>query len=188
MFRYFLFVTLVLSSPLACADWGLPQLLASLAAVQQSRGRFTEEKHLAMLTEPLRQSGTLAYVRPDRIEKIVTEPHAESLRIAGDTLDWQSASGHRSVSLKSQPQLWALVESLRATLAGDQATLERYYRVKLSGDAQRWRLTLTPRYASLAQTLDEIRIAGELQQVREVSIIEADGDRSEMHIEPLPAR
>jgi outer membrane lipoprotein-sorting protein len=169
----------------ACADdWSLPQLMASLAAVQHSRAHFSEEKHLAMLTEPLRQSGTLAYERPDRIEKIVTRPKPESLVVIGDQLDWHNAAGHRRVSLTSQPQLWALVASLRATLAGDLPTLERYYRIKLAGSAPQWQLTLTPRYPSLAQTLDEIRIDGSVQQVREVTIVEADGDRSVMHIDP----
>lgn len=180
--------SLLLSLLLLVADvradaWGLPQLMASLAEVQHSRARFTEEKHMAMLTEPLRLAGTLAYVRPNRIEKIVTTPYPETLRVVGDRLDWQSPGKRRSLSLKSQPQIWALVESLRATLAGDLRALDRYYRVSLTGNPQRWQMLLTPRYPSLAQTLDEVRIHGSAQQLREVIIVEADGDRSEMHIE-----
>jgi hypothetical protein len=170
----------------ALADgWGLPQLMASLAQVQHSRAQFSEEKHLAMLSEPLHLSGTLAYERPDRIEKIVVKPYPESLRVVGDQLDWQGPRGHRNVSLRSQPQLWALVESLRATLAGDLATLNRYYRVQLSGDVAHWQLTLAPRYPSLAATLDQIRIGGSAQQLQRVEIVEADGDRSTMRIAPL---
>ncbi len=175
---------LLAASTGACADaWGLPQLMASLAEVKHSRASFSEEKHLAMLSEPLRLSGTLAYVRPNRIEKIVTQPYPETLRVVDDRLDWQSQGRSRSLSLKSQPLIWAMVESLRATLAGDLPALDRYYRVKLTGDAARWQLTLTPRYASLAQTIDEIRVGGSAKQLQQVDIVEADGDRSTMHIE-----
>jgi hypothetical protein len=171
---------------LAAADWGLPQLMSGFAVVEESRARFQEEKHLAMLTEPLMLSGTLRYVRPDRIEKRITQPYAESLRIDRDRLEWESQGRTRILSLRSQPQIWALAESLRATLAGDLPALQRHYTLKLQGTRTQWTITLEPRYDSLAQFIEQIRLQGRDNQLREVEIIEASGDRSLMRIEEIP--
>jgi len=173
-------------SPLSiAADWGLPQLMSGFAAVEESRARFHEEKHLAMLTEPLQLSGTLRYVRPDQVEKQITQPYAESLRINGDRLDWESQGRTRTLSLRSQPQIWALAESLRATLAGDLPALQRHYTVKLQGARTQWTITLEPRYDSLAQFIEQIRLKGRDNQLRQVEIIEANGDHSLMRIEEV---
>jgi len=173
------------SSLLIAANWGLPQLMSGFAAVEQSRARFHEEKHLAMLTEPLQLSGTLHYVRPDQIEKRVTQPYTESLRINHDRLEWETQGRTRTLSLRSQPQIWALVESLRATLAGDLPALQRHYKVKLEGTRTQWSLTLEPRYASLSQFIEQIRMQGLDNQLRQVEIVEANGDRSLMRIEEI---
>lgn len=176
---------LCVSSLLIAADWGLPQLMSGFAAVEQSHARFHEEKHLAMLTEPLQLSGTLHYVRPDQIEKRITQPYAESLRINHDRLEWDSQGRTRTLSLRSQPQIWALVESLRATLAGDLPALQRHYKVKLEGTRTHWSLTLEPRYASLSQFIEQIRMQGLNNQLRQVEIVEANGDHSLMRIEEI---
>ena len=171
-------------SPLSiAADWELPHLMSGFAAVAESRARFHEEKHLAMLTEPLQLSGTLHYVRPDQIEKRITQPYAESMRINRDRLEWETQGRTRTLSLRSQPQIWALAESLRATLAGDLPALQRHYTVKLEGTRTQWTITLEPRYDSLAQFIEQIRLQGRDNQLRQVEIIEANGDRSLMRIE-----
>lgn len=174
------------ASPLLrAADWGLPQLMSGFAAVEESRAHFQEEKHLAMLTEPLVLSGTLRYVRPDRIEKHITQPYAESLRIDRDRLEWESQGRTRILSLRSQPQIWALAESLRGTLAGDLPALQRHYTLKLQGTRTQWAVTLEPRYDSLAQFIEQIRLRGHDNQLREIEIIEASGDHSLMRIEEI---
>lgn len=175
-----------LSLPLRAADWGLPQLMSGFAVVEESRARFQEEKHLAMLTEPLQLSGTLHYVRPDQIEKQITQPYAESLRITQGRLEWTAQGRTRTLSLRSQPQIWALVESLRATLAGDLPALQRHYAVKLDGSRTKWKITLVPRFDDLSQFIQEIRLQGRDNLLRQVEIIEANGSRSLMRIEEIP--
>lgn len=171
--------------PARAAEWGLPQLMSGFAAVQESRARFQEEKHLAILSEPLKLSGTLRYVRPDRIEKHITRPYAESMRIKGDQLEWEAQGKTRTLSLRSQPQLWALAESLRATLAGDLAALQKHYTIKLDGTPAQWSMTLEPRYDSLSQFVEQIRMQGANSRLRQVDIVEANGSRSLMKIEEV---
>jgi len=173
------------SAQLMAEDWGLAQLMSEFASVEKSHARFQEEKHLAMLTEPLQLSGTLRYVRPDQIEKRITQPYTESLRINHDRLEWETQGRTRTLSLRSQPQIGALVESMRATLAGDLPALQRHYTVKLAGSRAQWAITLEPRYEDLAQFIEQIRLRGLDNQLRQVEIIEANGNRSLMRIEEI---
>ena len=77
-----------------------------------------------------------------------------------------------------------LVESLRATLAGDLDALTRTYSVALTGNVARWRLTLRPLDASVAPLVERIEIGGAQAQVGTVEIFQPDGDRSVMTITP----
>ena len=163
--------------------WGLIQLMSSFAEIRESRARFTEEKQLSMLTEPLRLSGTLRYVRPNQLEKSVTLPHSESLRVDGDRIEWQREKRTRVLSLRSQPQIWALVDSIRATLAGDLPRLELHYVVKFEGEKNQWKILLTPRDPSLAKFIELIRLDGKSNHLRRVEIVEANNDRSVLLIE-----
>jgi outer membrane lipoprotein-sorting protein len=179
-----LLLSLVLPAA-AQSAWTLEQLLSGLAARPSSEKRFTEQKTLNVLSEPLLLSGTLSYTAPNRLEKHVLTPNEEHYLVDGDSLllENKSANLHRSFSLRNYPALWAFVESLRATLAGDAATLRRFYALQLTGGRQQWQLTLTPQQPGMAQVVSSIRIGGRADQVTRIEILENNGDRSLMMLE-----
>lgn len=166
--------------------WDLPQLMRELASVNTARARFTEKRFLKMLDRPIESSGTLAFEAPAHLEKLTLLPKRELLRLEQDkvTLETGPQPKRRVLSLSDHPPLRAFVESIRATLAGDQAALERFYRVQLSGDAERWRLTLQPSDAKSKSFVREIRISGKRNAVTGVEVDQADGDRSVMSMMP----
>ena len=94
--------------------WGLQALMQEMAAVPVSRTRFVETRHLAMLTRPLELKGSLTYERPHRLTKHVEAPFEETLTVDGETLSLvnKTKGEKRSVSLREQPALGALVESV----------------------------------------------------------------------------
>jgi hypothetical protein len=79
-----------------------------------------------------------------------------------------------------------LVAGIRATLAGNTATLTRYYTPTLTGSAADWSLRLEPQDARLRALLAVIRIRGEGSTIRSIETLERDGDRTEMTIMPDP--
>jgi hypothetical protein len=164
--------------------WGIEQLMQNLAAVKSARGRFVERKTMAMLNAPLESSGTLIYSAPSRLEKYTLLPTAESLVLEQDklTIEYKSRKQRRTLLLQDYPVIWILVESIRSTLAGDLATLTRFYRISLEGADDKWRLVLTPLEASMQSVVKTITIGGSRNRVRTVEIIEAEGDRSLMTI------
>jgi hypothetical protein len=165
------------------ADWGVEQLMQALGEVKSSQARFVERKHIAILSAPLETSGTLLYTAPDRLEKHTRTPQRESLLLERDQLTIESPERkRRTVALQDYPVVWAFVESIRSTLAGDLATLTRFYEVKLDGGVERWRLLLKPRDPQMEEVVREIRLSGSRNQVNAVEIRETNGDRSVMTI------
>lgn len=170
--------------PAAGADPGLEELMRSLAQVRSRTARFVERKHVAILNAPLESSGTLVYTAPARLEKHTVAPRAESLVLDGDrlTLEDKGRDRKRTFALPEHPVIRAFVEGVRSTLAGDLATLNRFYQVALESSEHGWRLLLTPREQRIQDFVSEIRISGTRDRIRTIEIVETEGDRSVMTI------
>jgi outer membrane lipoprotein-sorting protein len=164
-------------------DWKLPQLMASLQQVQAAKASFVERKFMRILREPLQSSGQLVYVRPDKLQKDTILPKPERLTVEGGQLTIeQQGDKTRQLALQDFPQIWAFVESIRATLAGDLPTLTRFYDVSLQGRRENWTLQLVPKDNKTRALVSIIRISGDNETIRNVKTEEADGDFTSMTI------
>jgi hypothetical protein len=168
----------------ATADVALGQLLALLAQRQHGHVSYTEVHEMAMLKEPLTSSGELIYDAPDHLEKRTLEPKPEILVLAHGTLTAQRGHRQRVLELAAYPEIVPFVESIRATLAGDRAALERYFSIGFTGDLAHWSLRLKPKDPAVARSVAEIEIAGERDAIRTVAVRQSDGDRSLITIGP----
>jgi outer membrane lipoprotein-sorting protein len=168
----------------ATAAFSLEELMQKLAQVKTANGKFVERKYLRVLNEPLELRGTLAYTAPGRLEKHTLTPKPESLILVEDrlTLEDKARKQRRTLYLQDYPVLWAFVESIRSTLAGDLQSLARFYEVDLQGNERDWRLLLKPRESNIQAMVREIRIGGSYSAVRTIEVLESGGDRSVMNI------
>ena len=184
MTRVLIVVLAMAAGPAAAADWGVGQLMREFAQVKSAQAKFVERKHMAILNAPLESSGTLIYTAPGRLEKHTLAPRQESLVLERDrlTLENKALNQRRTFALQDYPVVWAFVESIRSTLAGDLATLNRFYQVTLDGSERQWRLTLKPVEPDMQNVVSEIRIGGSRNRVNAIEIIETQGDRSVMTI------
>lgn len=175
---------LLFSSAPFAQGWDLDALMRDMAAVPASRSRFVETRHVALLTRPLELKGSLSYERPNRLTKHVESPFDETLTIDGEALSLvnKTKGVQRFVSLREQPAVGALVESVRATLAGDRAQLERHYRMQFSGARNAWRLRLVPREAQLKGYVESILLSGDGASLQRIEVTEGSGDSSVMTI------
>jgi hypothetical protein len=160
------------------------ELLQLLAARRHGHVTFTEMQHLAMLERPLESSGELLYDAPDRLEKRTLKPKAQTLILEHGVLTARRGQRTHVMELRDYPQVVPFVESIRATLAGDRAALERFFRVQFDGTLAHWTLLLVPVDTTLAGAVKDIRIEGERDAVRTVEIRQSDGDRSLLSIGP----
>ena len=168
----------VMGSALAAADSDFDTLMSALAQRKHGHVTFVEKKLIALLDRPVESSGELLYDAPDKLEKRTLEPKPESLVLEGGTVSAQRGKRHYVLDLKQYPQIVPFIESIRATLAGDRAALERVFKVDFSGTFDHWRLGLVPLDSQLGKKVKEIHIEGEKDVIHSVEILEADGDRS----------
>lgn len=160
----------------------VPALMELMAQVTSREDRFTESKTMAMLTQPLVLTGTLAYRRPDLVEKHVLTPYEEHLLVQGDQLILSGKEGTKRIGVKSHPLIWSFVEAIRASLAGEVSVLRRLYHIKLQGTLQGWILTLRPLDPQAAEHLASVTLTGHGDRLTTVEIRETGGDLSLMRI------
>ena len=162
----------------------LPRLMAALAARKTSEARFVEQRHLAMLKEPLKSEGRLRYVAPDKLEKLTLYPRPQRLSVEGDrvVLDPAPQGAPPTLSLAAQPEVGAFVEAIRGTLAGDLPALERFYGVGFEGSLADWTLRLEPKAAAVRKLLAGIVVTGRGTEIRSLEFRQTDGDRTEMMV------
>jgi len=165
--------------PRAGAD-DLDTVMSLLAQRQHGRVEFVEQKFLSILDHPVESSGELLYDAPDRLQKRTLLPRAETLLLDGSVLTMERGGHRRVLDLHRYPQIQPFVESIRATLAGDRAALERVFHVEFAGGVRRWSLTLAPLDRQLQRTIKQVQIDGSQDQLQRVEIRQTDGDRSLM--------
>lgn len=177
-------LALILSvSPTHAEDLRLPDLMQRLAQNKSGEATFVEKKYIGILDQTIVSTGDLSFSAPDRLEKRTLTPKPETLSLDGDSLTIERPGKHpMTVGLDDYPEVAAMVESIRGTLAGDLSALERFYSLDLAGSAERWQLTLRPKLEKLASVFDRIVIAGEHADIRAIDLQQRDGDHSEMVI------
>jgi outer membrane lipoprotein-sorting protein len=172
------------SAAAAGADDTLGNLMALLAQRRHGVADFTQTQYLAVLKQPQRSEGVLSYDAPDHLEQRTLKPHPQTAVLDHGVLTLARGSRQRTVRLDEYPQLAPLIDSVRATLAGDLPSLERRFELRLTGDLDHWRIDLTPREAGLALGVQQIQLSGERDRILQVEVQQASGDHSLMTIKP----
>lgn len=181
-----LFLGLLTLPALGAFDVG--QLMGDLAKNKGGKAKFVEKRHVSFLDKPLVSSGEMTYTAPDRLEKRTVTPKPEILLLDKDMLSIEREKQKLSINLANQPEALAFIDSIRGTLAGNRAALERNYLLHLAGNPENWTLTMLPSDQKIAALVQRIVVTGSKGQVRSIEYLQADGDLSVMSIEPVGGR
>lgn len=166
------------------ADWTLGKVMMLLARVQHLESTFVEKKRSGFLKEDLVLSGTIRFTAPDTLEKHVLSPFDELILIDRNQITIERDEGdsvQRFVRV-IPPVVRTIIDSVRATLAGDQSRLERHYETAVTGREQSWSLQLLPKDPELKQYLRAITIDGVGEKIMRIVTEEVDGDSSVIEI------
>lgn len=183
LFRSVAILALGCAALSAHAGWDLEQLMQSLARNTSGRATFTEQKFIALLDKPVLSSGELLYTAPDRLEKRTLKPKPETMVLDHDTVTVERGKRQYVLRVKDYPELGVFVESIRGTLAGDRASLERLYQLTLDGSEAHWTLVLRPLNPMMLAVVQRITMQGERAELRSIEVEQADKDRSVMLID-----
>lgn len=168
------------------AGEGAADLLRRLAAAAPQAGivaEFRETKSLALLREPVVETGTLAWLRPDYFRRTVTGPVPSTTLFDGSSLwvvfpdeklaEHYPARANRAIrdSLAAIPAIW------------DPARMEERFRVEAAPEGGGHVLRLTPRGRSLSKSLTRVDVVLDASlRVKEIRVEAADGNRSRIEI------
>lgn len=169
----------------ASAAFDVGQLMKELASHKGGKARFVEKKFISLLDKPVLTTGEMTYTAPDRLEKRTLTPKVETLLLDKDILSIERGQQKLSINLANQPEALAFVDSIRGTLSGNRAALEKNYALHLSGTIDKWVLTLLPSDQKIAALVLRITVSGSKNQVRSIEYLQTDGDRSLLTIEPV---
>ncbi|WP_282412639.1 outer membrane lipoprotein carrier protein LolA [Pseudomonas sp. PS01299] len=162
----------------------LQQLSEQLAKPEVIHGQFTQEKHLRALPQPLISKGNFVLAKNHGLLWLLKTPLQQDYRITANGIARRDGNAWQLLPNKS-----AGAEQNRlflAVLQGDSSGLQRDFELALSGDAQQWKLTLTPRSVLLKQVFNQINIdGGELVQT--IELLETQGDSTVLRMKDSSA-
>ncbi|MHA3736220.1 outer membrane lipoprotein carrier protein LolA [Pseudomonas sp. Eth.TT006] len=181
--KYLGALALLAVSSLANA-FDLQQLSEQLAKPDVIHGQFIQEKHLRALPQPLISKGSFVLAKNHGLLWLLKTPLQQDYRITANGIARRDGNGWQLLPNKS-----AGAEQNRlflAVLQGDSSGLQRDFELALSGDAQQWKLTLTPRSLLLKQVFNRINInGGELVQT--IELLETQGDSTVLRMQDSSA-
>ncbi|WP_095113448.1 outer membrane lipoprotein carrier protein LolA [Pseudomonas sp. Irchel 3H7] len=158
----------------------LQQLSEQLAKPDVIHGQFIQEKHLRALPQPLISKGSFVLAKNHGLLWLLKTPLQQDYRISAKGIARRDGNGWQLLPNKS-----AGAEQNRlflAVLQGDSSGLQRDFELALSGDAQQWKLTLTPRSLLLKQVFNQINIDGGAL-VQTIELLETQGDSTVLRMQ-----
>ena len=180
----------LLAAPSLAGDDLPPEAVAVWEAMSQVRSleaSFEQSRTTTLLTHPLVSTGTLRFVRPDKLAWVVEQPGRSTMVVSGTQvgMSYPDLGVHEQLDLAGDPDAERLVRSMMVWLAGDLEQVSRDYGLAWAaapadGPAGALHLaTLTPRDPTMAGLIArlELSIGGEPLRVMAVTMHEPDGDR-----------
>ncbi len=164
--------------------WSFASVMSALASVEHVESTFVETKRSSYLNEDLVVSGTLRFTAPDKLEKRIEMPFVEHTTIHQNqiVIEREEEEATHYMNFDIPAAIRTIVDSIRATLAGDGTHLESYYQIDVTGAGRRWSMQLVPKVAELKKYLKSIVIDGEQERIIRIRFEEASGDRSEIKL------
>jgi hypothetical protein len=144
---------------------------------------FEESRTPKGLKTPLRTTGELQFIPPDRLIRRSLSPESAEYLIEGGMVSITDPSREESIrfDLAELPELEHFATALRALLIGDSALLRSHFAITLSGDISRWHLDLRPLDAEPTET-ESLRIEGQNGRLSEILLIDRIGTSSQIKL------
>lgn len=153
-------------------------LLAGLAKAPGLYARFTEEKHLTLLKQPLVTTGSIYFAPPARFARVTEKPIPSTLVVDGNQLRFGNADGQESMNLGANPVARLFADAFVMLLSGNRAGLEKIFKMQLvpAPGGEDWRLLLTPRVAPMDKMIKELELRSRGFIVKALTLRETNGD------------
>jgi outer membrane lipoprotein-sorting protein len=162
--RNFILALLVSIAPLASASpmtqSDIDQLVQKLQALHNSQpslqANFREERHLAMLKEPVVNEGKVWFTLPDKIRREIGGRTPSTTVIDGKKMSIYYPN-YRQLEVYDLEKRPIIKDSLRALTAGlNFREVTSYYDIEGSKNGSEYQITLSPKTASVRKLLKSV--------------------------------
>lgn len=155
------------------------EFFAQINAKDNISGRFTQERHISVLSLPLVSSGMFSYQQNDGLLWQTETPIKSTIKInqrqgvlTGADLD----------SLKVVPSSQILAEIFLGVFSGNEEHLSKIFTIS-PADKENYQVKLTPDDSSLEKYVSVIYLGfTDKQQLQSIRLQEANGDRSDIRL------
>lgn len=173
-----IFLMLSLISYSSYAANALDQLANSAKNTNSISGKFTQSRHIAVLSIPIRSSGEFHYQRQNGLIWKVNQPVESTLEVSYN-------NGLRMIDDKGNTNPISGTELLTqlflGIFSGNLTTLLDTFNIEEREIEKSWQLHLTPKSDVLRQHINYIDITGQ-HSVNFISVQETNGDRNEIYL------
>jgi hypothetical protein len=154
-------LALLVPLPALAADPDLDGLLKSLARPAPATVGFSEARYSRLLTRPLTVSGEMSVPAAETLVRRIDSPYRETMTITSTQVRIEREGDQvRVLPLQRAPELRGLLQAFGALLAGDRATMEKYFAIDLQRDGSSWILALKPLEKRAQQKLGVLTMSG----------------------------
>ncbi len=155
----------------------LPELLHLFAQQKKSTVDFIEEKYAFFLDEPLKSSGYIEFLAPNKLNKYIVKPEKMSQKITGNILEIKNPDKTHTIDLNDHPEFSVLLRSIISVLAGDLDSLKKDFKIIFANNDSTWSLLLTPHDSYIAGYIESIKMFGN-NKLSKIIVTEANNDHS----------
>ncbi|MEP5230824.1 MAG: outer membrane lipoprotein carrier protein LolA [Alloalcanivorax sp.] len=145
--------TLILALPLFTHALTLSEIEQQLDPAPVLKAGFRQQQHLAMLSRPLVSTGSLLLIKGHGLQWQMKTPFTSDLKLIDGTL-------YSNGQADNLPGGEAFSRRLMMVLSGDFSALQKVFEIEVSGEPERWTLTLEPRNATLKKVLHGLSVSG----------------------------
>ena len=155
------------------------QMLTQAAASMQCMNcRFTQQKTMAMLTEPTVSEGLMVYNAPDKMRWEYTSPYAFALVVNGDKITKITDGNEEILDAKSGRMYQGIVSIIMSSATGQKLFDKSMFDVEITDDGDFWRADMKPKKNSMKRmfTMLTFYFSKNDNIINKVEMKEASGD------------
>lgn len=181
MKKLYLIVTLILMSILSIAqsqEEVMQTLTNAAASMQCMNCRFTQQKTMAMLTEPTVSEGLMNYSSPDKMRWEYTSPYAFALVVDGEKIIKIIDGNEEVLDAKSGRMYQGIVSIIMSSATGQKLFDKSMFDVDIQDVGGLWKAEMQPKKHNMKRmfTMLTFYFGKDDNIIKKVEMTEAGGD------------
>ena len=181
MKKLYLIVILTLTSIFCFAQSSeevMEMLTQTAASMQCMNCRFTQQKTMAMLTEPTVSEGLMVYNAPDKMRWEYTSPYSFALLVDGEKITKIIDGNEEILDAKSGRMYQGIVSIIMSSATGKKLFDKSMFDVVITDDGEFWKAEMKPKKHNMKRMFSMLTFyfGKEDNIIKKVEMTESGGD------------